>query len=291
MTQTVYLRDDMSGAVCVVTGANSGIGYATARDLAREGAKVVMVCRDMTRGEIARMGIAEEAGSKLPDLLLCDYADLTCVHDVAKEIKESYGAVDVLVNNAGMISSEHLKTVDGHDLTFQVNHLAPFLLTNLLLDRLEAARAARVVTVSSGAHEFMRHGMDFDDIELDERWSPFRAYASSKLANVLFAYELCARLGGTNVTSNAVHPGSVQSGFGRTLRGGFGGVIRLAQPFLRSPEKGAQTLVYLATAAEIAGISGGYFHDMRPVASSKASMDAEAGRRLWKISAEMVGIS
>jgi NAD(P)-dependent dehydrogenase (short-subunit alcohol dehydrogenase family) len=237
------------------------------------------------------MGIAEETSAILPDLLLCDYADLTCVHDVAQEIRGSYGAVDVLINNAGLITSDHLKTVDGHDLTFQVNHLAPFLLTNLLLDRLEAASSARVVTVSSGAHEFMRGGMDFEDIELDEGWSPFRAYANSKLANILFAYELCARMGGTRVTSNAVHPGAVRSGFGRTLRGVSAAAIRLAQPFLRSPERGAQTLLYLATASEVEGISGGYFHDMRPTESSKASLDSDSARQLWEISAAMVGIS
>ena len=289
MAESRYMSRDTRGIVCVVTGANSGIGFVTARELAVAGADVIMVCRDRARGEAAREQIALAGDGSTPELLLCDFAELASVRGAAERIGELRDHVDVLANNAGMIAPHRMETVDGHELTLQVNHLAPFLLTRMLNPLLEAAPSARVVTVSSGAHEFMRKGMIFDDIDLEHGWGSFKAYAQSKLANVLFSYELCARLGGTDITSNCMHPGAVRSGFGKGLGGASSFFLALSQPFLRSSEKGAETLIYLAQAAEVEGISGGYFHDMQPIDSSKASRDPAAATRLWEISAEMVG--
>jgi NAD(P)-dependent dehydrogenase (short-subunit alcohol dehydrogenase family) len=281
----------MTDLVCVVTGANSGIGLASCLSLASQGARVIMVCRNRERGETARLEVAAIATVDAPELVLCDFGELACVRDAAASILEMWDRVDVLVNNAGMIAPERMLTVDGHELTFQVNHLASFLLTHELRGALEAAPAARIITVSSGAHAFVRKGLDFDNLDLERGWSPFAAYAQSKLANILFSYELCSRLGGTSMTSNSLHPGAVRSGFGWGLGGFYDFVLGLSQPFLRSPEKGAETILYLACAAEVEGISGGYFYDMEPIDSSAASRDPQAATRLWEISAEMVGVS
>ncbi len=291
MAEAEYVERDMTGLVCVVTGANSGIGLATSRELASAGASVIMVCRNRERGLAARDEVAAASTGADPELLLCDFGELACVRDTAEVIARSRDRVDVLVHNAGMIAPERMETVDGFELTFQVNHLASFLLTHELRGMIDDAPASRVITVSSGAHSFMGKGMVFDDLQLERGWTPFRAYAQSKLANILFAYELCARLGGTNATSNSLHPGAVRSGFGWGLGGFYDFLLGISQPFLRSPEKGAETILYLATAAEVEGISGGYFYDREPIDSSRASRDASAARRLWDVSAEMVGIS
>jgi NAD(P)-dependent dehydrogenase (short-subunit alcohol dehydrogenase family) len=291
MADNAYVAQDMTEKVCVVTGANSGIGLATCRELAAAGASVIMICRNRERGLAARDEVAAVSTGPAPELLLCDFAELACVHDTAAAIADSKDRVDVLIDNAGMIAPERMVTVDGYELTFQVNHLASFLLTHELRAMIDAAPASRVITVSSGAHAFAGKGMVFDDLQLERGWSPFKAYAQSKLANILFAYELCARLGGTGATSNALHPGAVRTGFGWGLGRFYDFVLGLSQPFLRSPEKGAETIVYLATAAEVEGISGGYFHDMEPIDSSAASRDASAARRLWEMSEEMVGIT
>lgn len=285
-----YVAKDMTGAVCVVTGANSGIGLAAARELARRGAVLAMMCRSRERGERARNDIVAETGNRSVSLFLSDFAELAQVRASVERIRRTYDRIDVLVNNAGIIADRRLITVDGNELTFQVNHLAHFLLTTSLLDRISASGEGRVITVSSDAHRHWADEIRFDDLNFERSWTPLRSYGHSKLANVMFTYELARREAG-RLTSNAAHPGSVRTGFGREGFGLAGLGWKLIRPFLRSPEKGAKTIVYLAVAAEVDGISGGYFFDMKPVPSSPASYDQSAGVRLWRTSTELTAVA
>ncbi len=271
----------MRGKVCVVTGASSGIGRATAHGLARRGARVVLVCRSEARGapvaeEIARPGCGGSA-----TLLLADLASQRQVRAVAADIRTRFERLDVLINNAGVAGARPRQaTGEGLERTFAVNHLAPFLLTTLLLDRLKASAPARVIALSSAAHRFFP--LDFDDLQGERRYSPFGAYARSKLANVLFTHELARRLEGTGVTANCLHPGVVATNIfrdsPRVLRALFAGPLAL------SPERGADTVLHLAAAPEAAGVSGRYFVRRRPVRPSRAARDAAAARRLWQAS-------
>jgi retinol dehydrogenase-14 len=197
----------------------------------------------------------------------------------------------VLTNNAGAIFGMRRVTGDGCEMTFQVNHLAHFLLTNLLLPTLVASAPSRVISVSSGAHAAAWRGLPFDDLMLERGWRSFRAYANSKLANVLFAYELARRLEGTGVTSNAMHPGLVATGFGKQDTRVIGWFYDLTERFQLNSEQGASTEIYLASAPEVAQVTGKYYYESKPVASSRASMDAEAALRLWEVSARLAGIS
>lgn len=279
----------MIGKVCLVTGANIGIGYITARDLARMGATVVLLCRSRSKGEAARDAIRDASGNPAVELLVADFASLASVRRAAAEFSAQYDRLHVLVNNAGLYMSDRLLSQDGYEMTIAVNHLAPFLLTNLLLDRLKAAAPARVVNVSSGAHLGAR--IDLGDLQLARRFDGFRAYANSKLANVLFTYELARRLEGAGVTATCLHPGFVASNFASSVGGPAGWFFRLAKPFARSPEQGARTSVYLASSPEVEGVTGKYFVDERPQQSSSASNDTTLQRRLWEESARLVGLS
>ncbi|MGI8335958.1 SDR family oxidoreductase [Actinomadura scrupuli] len=275
------------GGICVVTGASSGIGKAAARALTRLGATVVLVCRDPARGLAALEEVAVVAGPENPPQLeIADLSSLAEVRELAGRLA-ALDRIDVLVNNAGLTVGERRTTADGLELTFAVNHLAPFLLTTLLVDRLTASAPSRVVTVASRAHHRAR--LDFDDLQQTRLYSGRRAYANSKLANILFTRELAERLRGSGVTANCLHPGVVATGFAReggTLdRLGF----RLARPFLRSPERGADTVVQLATAPEVAEVSGAYFADRRQITPSAAARDQDSARRLWRLSAELTG--
>ena len=271
---------DMSGRICLVTGATRGIGRATAEALAKSGAHVLLhgrdsasvgaVCREMVRyGQV--------------DGVVGDLSSLAAVRKLATEVAAQYPRLDVLVNNAGTGTRRRQTTGDGYERTFAINHLAPFLLTNLLLERLKAGKAARVVTVSSMAHRGAK--LDFDDLNWETRkFSGLGAYGASKLANILFTVELASRLAGSGVTANCLHPGLVATGFNHN-----NGLIRsLAMTVLgvlsRSPERGAETLVWLAASPGVANVSGGYFFDLRQKAPSAAAQDGEASRRLWEIS-------
>ncbi len=271
----------MRGKVCVVTGAGSGIGRAAALGLARRGATVVLVCRSEASGNAAVEEIARPGCDGSATLLLADLASQRQVRALAVAIRARFERVHVLINNAGVAGARPRRvTGDGLERTFAVNHLAPFLLTTLLLDTLKACAPARVVTVSSAAHRF--YAMDFDDLQGERRYSGFGAYARSKLANVLFTHELARRLEGTGVTANCLHPGVVATNIfrdsPRVLRTIFAGPLAL------SPEKGADTVLHLATAPEVAGVSGRYFVRRRPVRPSRAARDADAARRLWQAS-------
>lgn len=274
------------GRQIVVTGASNGIGLHTATGLARLGASVALVARDRGRGEAA-LGATRAAG---PDgahaLFLADLGSLAQVRRLAEELLAALPRLHVLVNNAGAIHMTRKVSEDGHELTFAVNHLAPFLLTSLLLPRLRASAAARVVTVSSEAHRMAP--LDLDDLQAERGYAGMKVYGRSKLANVLFASELARRLDGTSVASNSLHPGVVATGFGRNDRGWMRLLVTLAGPFLVTPEKGARTSIHVAASPDLAGVSGRYFKDRREVAPAPFARDPAVARRLWEASERLV---
>jgi NAD(P)-dependent dehydrogenase (short-subunit alcohol dehydrogenase family) len=279
----------MQDKVMVVTGTTSGIGEVTARALAETGATLVMVCRNAQKGEEVRDDLRRETGNERIEVVSSDFASLASVRQAAAEIGERWSRLDVLVNNAGAINMDRGTTQDGIELTFGVNHLAPFLFTNLLIERLKQSAPSRIVNVASRAH--FRGGFDIDDLESKKAYQGFVVYCRSKLCNVLFTYELARRLEGTNVTANCLHPGVIASGFGRNKPGLFQLGVRLAAPFMLTPEKGARTSIYLATSPAVARVTGKYFDDdTTEKKSSRISYDQDFQSRLWDISEEMTGL-
>lgn len=278
----------MVGKICLVSGATSGIGLVTARELARMGATVVLMARNQERGEAIRAQLVSQTGNRHVELLHADFAALDTVRAGAEAFLARHGRLDVLVNNAGAYVGERRRSADGYELTFAVNHLAPFLLTNLLREALEAAGTARVVTVSSGAH---MAGRGRFDARGEGFYFGFQSYAESKLANVLFSYELARRLEGSGVAANCLHPGAVRTNFAGDMKGLFGVFFNLAKPFMLTPEQGAQTSIYLAASPEVEGVSGKYFDNRRPVKSAPVSYDRELQARLWTLSEELTGLA
>ena len=284
------IRGDLQGRVCMVTGATSGIGRAAARALAGLGAELVLLGRDRGRGEETARWIQRETGNTKVDLLL---ADLSSQAEVSRAAREFLGAgrpLHVLLNNAGVILRRRSETVDGIESTFAVNHLAYFLLTNLLLERLKQSEPARVVNVASGAHRMARGGIRFDDPGFRDGYSAMRVYGHSKLANILFTRELARRLEGTRVTANCIHPGFVASNFAKNNGPLEALLMTLGRPFARSPERGADTAVWLCASPEVEGRSGGYWFDRRESRPSAAGSNDEDARRLWDLSARMTGL-
>jgi retinol dehydrogenase-12 len=278
----------MQGKVCLVTGATSGIGLVTARELAQQGAHVVLVGRNREKCDAAVQQVQVQTGNHQVEALLADLSSQQQVRELAQQFRERHRRLDVLVNNAGGIWMTRQETIDGLEMTFAVNHLAYFQLTLLLLDLLKTSAPARIVNVASRAHEGAT--LDFDDLLSRQHYRGWQAYARSKLANLLFTYELARRIAGTGVTANALHPGFVASGFGAGT-GWRGFLLRLgARLYAISPEQGARTVVYLATSAEVAGVNGKYFFKQKAVPSSPASYDEAAAKRLWQVSLEMVGL-
>ena len=276
----------MQGKVCVVTGANSGIGKVAALDLAGRGATVVLICRSHARGSDVVEEIERRGGNAA--LLIADLASQRQVREVTAAFLKRFDRLDVLINNAGVAGrGTRLVTEDGLEATFAVNHLAPFLMTNILLDTLKASAPSRVVTVSSAAHK--NSALNFDDLQGERRYSGFGAYSRSKLANILFTHELSRRLEGTGVTANCLHPGVVATGIFRNIPRWMRFI--LTSPLVLSPEKGADTTIHLATAPELAEVSGQYFVRRKPVRSSRASNDAETARRLWRESEVLTAAS
>jgi NAD(P)-dependent dehydrogenase (short-subunit alcohol dehydrogenase family) len=276
----------LDGKVCVVTGASSGIGKATSLALARLGADVILVCRDAGRGEAALAGVDAVAAAGRPGLEIADLSSQQEVRALAARLSR-LDRLDVLINNAGLVIADHRVSADGFEYTFALNHLAPFLLTSSLREKLVASAPARVITVSSAAHRAAR--LDLADLQLTGHYNGWRAYANSKLANILFTTELASRLAGTGVTANCVHPGTVNTGFGRDggtlLR--FG--IDLSRRFLLTAAQGADTVVYLASSPDVAAATGGYYIKRKRRVPSGAARDAATARRLWEISAELTG--
>jgi len=279
----------MEGRVCVVTGASSGIGRETALALARQGATVGLVCRDRGRGEATVAAIRDATGNDRIALFLADLSAQAEIRRVAAEILARYPALHVLVNNAGVVNLHHTKTVDGIETVFAVNHLAYFLLTLLLLDRLRASAPARVVNVASDAHRFGK--IDFDDLGRERSYGWVGVYGQSKLANLLFTFELARRLEGSGVTVNAVHPGAVATGLGHNNGRVATVLTKLLAPFFRSPAQGAATSIHVASSPALDGVSGRYFRNARPARASAAATDPVAARRLWEVSAVLTGIA
>ncbi|MBI1259657.1 MAG: SDR family NAD(P)-dependent oxidoreductase [Chloroflexi bacterium] len=283
----------MEGKVCLITGATSGIGKATALALARSGATVVIVSREPSRVEAVAAELRTAAHNPNIIGMSADLASQSQIRQFAQTFTSRFPRCHVLVNNVGILLNARRVTDEGMEWTLALNHLGPFLLTNLLLDNLIAAGTAdahaRIVNVSSSAHESAA-GINFDDIQGIQRFNGNAAYAQSKLANIMFTYELARRLGSLPVTVNAVHPGGVATHFGREA-GIYGVIIRLMRPFLLSPEKGAETVVFLASSPAVEQVTGQYFFNLQPVESSPASHDTEQQARLWRISEQLTGLT
>jgi NAD(P)-dependent dehydrogenase (short-subunit alcohol dehydrogenase family) len=278
----------MAGQTVLITGGTGGIGKATAAALAALGARVGITGRDATRAQAAAVDITRRSGNLAVDAYVADMSSQTEVRRLAAAVLDAYPRLDVLVNNVGGFWAHRRVTPDGLEQTFAVNHLASFLLTGLLLDRLKDSARARIVVVSSNAQALGR--IYFDDLQGATEYSGPRAYNQSKLANVMFTYELSRRLLGTGVTVNALHPGVVSTSFGAedpTL------LTRMARPlmrFMKTPAQGAVTSTYLASAPDVAAITGRYFVNSSPKASNKSSYDTTAADRLWRVSTDLVGL-
>ena len=278
----------MKNKVVLITGGTGGIGKETALALVKMGAAVVIVGRNPQKTAAVTDEIRKASGNPTVEYLLGDLAIQADVRRVAQEFRSHHNRLDVLVNNAGAVFMSREESQDGIEMTFALNHLNYFLLTHLLLDQLKASAPARVINVSSAAH--MGGKMNFDDLELRHTYNGWKAYSQSKLANVLFTYELARRLKGSGVTANTLHPGFVATNFGKSNGGVFQPFFRLAQIAAISPHAGAQTSVYLASSPEVEGVTGQYFDKKKAVNSSALSHNAEDAQRLWNISLDRVGL-
>jgi retinol dehydrogenase 12 len=284
------MADDLYGKVFLLTGATGGIGKAAALDFARRGAALTIVGRDRAKTDRVRQELEAASGNGEIQMLVGDLSRLADVRAVAEAFRARSGRIDALVNNVGAVFTSRQLTADGYERTFALNHLSYFLLTSLLLDLLRRTPGSRVVSTSSGAHRMGR--LDLSDVARCERgYATYRAYGDSKLANILFTRELAKRLKGTGVTANCIHPGWVSSGFGLNNPGLGAKVLKVAAPLLaRTPEKGAQTLVWLAASHEAAPYNGEYFHDKRVASTSPLARDAELAQKLWALSEQLCGI-
>jgi NAD(P)-dependent dehydrogenase (short-subunit alcohol dehydrogenase family) len=279
----------MKGKVCVVTGATSGIGLVAAEHLAASGARLILVGRDKGRGEVTLARIRNKAPTAELRIHYADLSRLAEMNHLAAEIAALEPRIDVLVNNAGAMFNERKVTEDGLERTFALNHMAYFVLSNRLKERLIAAAPARVVNVASDAHR--GNTLDFSDLQAARDYRGFKVYGRSKLANILFTRELARRLAGTGVTANCLHPGFVATRFGDNNNGLFRVGLGLAkQLFARSPEKGAETIIYLSTAPEVARTTGGYFAKSQPATPTAQARDDAAARRLWEESARLANL-
>lgn len=265
----------------IVTGANAGMGLTTSIGLMREGWHVVLACRNEERGrEAIEQARRASGGRGTAELMLCDLGSLASIRRFAAEFLATGKPLDVLINNAGVVSLRRQETADGFELMLGVNHLGHFLLTMLLLDRLKEAEQGRIVVVSSGAYKVGRP--DFADLHLTRRFNVMRGYGQSKLANIWFTTELARRLQGTRVTVNCLHPGAVATSLGVNRKNGFGkGLYKLIRPFFLTPEQGAQTALYLALHPEVAGVSGEYYYRQRPQPLNARAADRQAAEQLW----------
>ena len=277
----------VNSRVCLITGATSGLGAAATIRLAKQFETVVIVGRNREKSIETIHEIRRQTGNQHVDFLLADLSSLAQVHQLALDFRGRYERLDVLVNNAGVTMFRYQETADGLEMTFQVNYLSHFLLTNLLLDMLKASSPSRIINVSSAMHV----GADIDLEDLNGRkkkYSALSAYSRSKLANLLFTYELARQLNGSGVTVNAVHPGLVKWNLGRGGRSFSSRVWRIVNFFGSSPEKGAATIVYLATSPEVENVTGKYFANLKPIRSSEKSYDVYTARKLWEISEKIV---
>jgi NAD(P)-dependent dehydrogenase (short-subunit alcohol dehydrogenase family) len=280
----------MHGKTVVITGGNSGIGKAAAVDLARAGARVVITARSQERGTAAMADIVAASGSEHVELSVFDLADLSSVRAGAADLLERCPQIDVLLNNAGLILTQRTLSADGYEATFAINHLGPFLLTELLRERLIESAPSRIVNVASTAHAFARRGMAFEDLMAERSYKQMEVYGRSKLANILFTTELADRLAGTGVTANSLHPGSVATGYARDgdTTGFMAWGIKVFAPFSLTPEQGGRTSVYLCSSPEVDGVTGTYFAKCKPKTPSANARDRAAATRLWEVSEQLV---
>lgn len=272
----------MQNKTVIVTGANAGIGRVTALELAKMGAHVIMVCRDKERGAAAQQAIIQQSGNNRVDLLLADLSNQQSIHQLAATIQQTYNRLDVLVNNAGAMFASRQVTIDGLEMTFALNHMNYFLLTNLLLDQLKASTPSRIVNVSSEAHRGAQ--LDFADLQHEKSFPGFTVYGRSKLTNIYFTYELARRLEGTGVTANTLHPGFVATNFSKNNGLLYRLGMFLMRPLAVNDRMGAETQIYLASSSEVDGVTGKYFNQKKAVPSSDVSYDVAAAQRLWSIS-------
>jgi retinol dehydrogenase 12 len=279
----------MRGKTVLVTGATNGIGFCTARGLAEAGARILLHGRNTDLGQAAVKTIEREVPGAEVVFVKANLAKLSDVGRLAEEVLNLAPKLDVLVNNAGIVQDRRSVTADGIEMTFAVNHLAPFYLTSLLLDRLKASTSARIVNVTSNAHRGV--ALKFDDLNAERSYSGGMVYSRSKLANILFTRELARRLDGTGVTANCVHPGAVRSGFARGEKGMVGMVYQIFGRFFLSPEMGARTSIYVATAPELTRITGQYFAKCKSVMPSRQAQDDDAAKRLWEVSEKLLSLA
>ena len=289
MSSTTARAGRLTGKTVLITGGTGGIGRAAAIGLASMGARVGITGRDRARAQRAASAISRASGNPAVDVFVADMSSQAEVRRLAAEVLGAYPRLDVLLNNVGGFWAHRHVTADGLEHTFALNHLAPFLLTTLLLERLEASAPARIVTVSSGAQSMGR--IDFDDLMGEGSYSGQRAYNQSKLANVMFTYELARRLMGTGVTATVLHPGMTSTGFGAedTARG-WGPLIAVMRLFMQKPEQGAEVPVFLASSPDVEGVTGEYFSGRTTRTSNETSYDPAITARLWQVSADLVGL-
>ena len=278
----------MNNKVCLVTGATNGIGLATATALAGQGATVIAHGRNRTKGEHIVQEIIRTTGNKAVRFAQADFTSLAQVRALASELNAQLPRLDVLVNNAALTASRRKLTVDGHESVFAANHLAPFLLTNLLLDKLKVSAPARIVVVSSAGHRAAR--LDLDDLTSERKFGVMTVYGNSKLGNILLVRTLSQRLNGTGVTINALHPGLVRTNLGDEGGTWMNLLLKASTFFMLSPEQGASTSVYLATSPEVEGHSGDYYYKCKPAPVSEEARDDALAERLWSKSCQLVGL-
>ncbi|MFN8376590.1 MAG: SDR family oxidoreductase [Anaerolineae bacterium] len=289
MTADYRLENTMDKPICLVTGANRGIGKEAALGLAKQGAHVIMVCRNLEQGTAAQQEIKRLTHNEQVDLLLADLSAQASVRQLASTICARYAHLHVLINNAGLALSERTVSVDGLEMTLAVNHLAGFLLTNLLLDLMKQSTPARIINVASVVHRW--GAMHFDDLQFQQGYNIDKAYNQSKLANVLFTYELRRRLGDVDITVNSFDPQMTATDFAKDRRGFAGFMAKVWKPFMNSAETSASNIVHLATSAAFEGVTGQYVVKRKAVNSSHASYDEQAARRLWSLSADLVKLT
>ena len=278
----------IEGKTCLITGATSGIGKVTAEALAKKGGYVVILSRSQEKCKRLTEKINKENDRDAASYLVSDLSVMKNVRDVAEDFKNRFDSLDVLINNVGAFFSKRQETPDGYERTFALNHLSYFLLTHSLIELLVSGDSSRIINVASDAHK--GNSIHFDDLNREEKYSGFRVYGESKLANIMFTYALDRRMADKNVTVNAVHPGFVASGFGKNNSLPVRLLMSFFHLFARSSEKGAETSIYLASSLEVSGESGKYYVDKKAKRSSKASYDKEAQEQLWEVSKQMTGI-
>lgn len=276
----------MQGKICLVTGSTSGIGKVTARELANKGASVVLVSRSREKGEATQAEIKQATGNQDVELLVADLSLLEDVRRLATEFQQTHDHLHLLVNNAGCAYPTRTLTSDGLEATLAVNYLAPFLLTELLLDTLKASAPARIINISSAQH--VNASIEFDNLQGEKKYTNLGSYNQAKLAVLLWTYELARQLEGTGITVNALHPGIVASNFVAGMVGVPAVVMKLGKPFLLTVEQGAQTTLYLATSSDVEGVSGKYFVKSQEKKSSSGSYDQAVGSRLWEVTEQLV---